>query len=64
MFECKICKSRNIVSNAIETNIESGNDFYIDQGFGKVNMIIQVSWCSDCGEQHSVSLLNISKQQI
>jgi hypothetical protein len=63
MFECKKCKSTNVVSNMIETNIESGNDFYKDKNFGKVSMVIQVCWCSDCGEQHSSSILNISKQK-
>ena len=47
----------------METNIESGNDFYKDKEFGKVNVTIQVCWCSDCGEQHSSSILNISKQK-
>ena len=47
----------------IETNIESGNDFYKDKNFGKVSMVIQVCWCSDCGEQHSSSILSISKQK-
>ena len=46
MFECKKCKSTNIVCNLIETNIESGNDFYKDKEFGKVNVTIQVCWCS------------------
>jgi hypothetical protein len=63
MFECKKCKSTNVVCNLIETNIESGNDFYKDKEFGKVNVTIQVCWCSDCGEQHSSSILNISKQK-
>jgi hypothetical protein len=61
MFECKKCKSTNIVSNLIETNIESGNDFYTDKEFGKVSVTIQVCWCSDCGAPHSSSILNISK---
>lgn len=60
MIECKKCKSTNVVSNMIETNIESGNDFYREKKFGKVSMIIQVCWCSDCGEQHSSAILDIN----
>ena len=61
MFECKNCKGTNIVCNIIEPRVESGNPFYENKDFGVVDMSIQVCWCSDCGEKHSSSIINVSK---
>lgn len=58
----KTCKSSNIVSNISHKNIECSNDFYVNKNFGKINIMIQILWCADCGEPYNSSTLNISKQ--
>jgi hypothetical protein len=61
MFECKKCKSRNIVCNTIKTKVKAGNDFYQDKNFGKIKTMVQICWCSECGEAESSDILNIEK---
>lgn len=58
---CKKCGSRNLVCNIIQDKIEAGNDFYINKDFGKIEIMVQVCWCSDCGEKDSSDILSINK---
>ena len=61
MWKCEKCGGHHIVCNAIDTNLESGNDFYLNKEFGKVIMTIEVCWCSECGEPYKSSVLNLDK---
>ena len=49
MWKCKKCGSSNIVCNQKQTNFDAGNELYQNKKFGKINVIIDLCWCSECG---------------